>query len=39
LEAGVMRHSRDGHGYDEFIGLLQSGEFRLIFESKGNDDE
>ena len=36
-EIGVMHHSRDGHGYDEFIDLLQSGEFRLIF-SEVNDE-
>lgn len=28
-KCGIMQHGRDGHGYDEFIGLLESGEFQL----------
>lgn len=34
LEAGTMQHQRDGDGYDEFIGLLESGEFELIFNAR-----
>ena len=34
LEAGVMRYWKDGDGYDEFISLLESGEFELKFEAK-----
>ena len=33
LEAGIMRHMKDSDGYDEFVGLLESGEFVLKFES------
>lgn len=32
-KCGIMQHQRDGHGYDEFIGLLESGEFKLEFVS------
>lgn len=32
LEAGIMQFDTDADGYDEFIGLLDSGEFELRFE-------
>lgn len=28
-KCGIMQHGRDGHGYDEMIGMLESGEFKL----------
>lgn len=28
-KCGIMQHSRDGHGYDELIGMLENGEFEL----------
>lgn len=28
-KCGIMQHGRDGHGYDELIGMLESGEFKL----------
>jgi hypothetical protein len=28
-KCGIMQHGRDGHGYDEMIGMLESGEFQL----------
>lgn len=28
-KCGIMQHGRDGHGYDELIGMLESGEFQL----------
>lgn len=34
LEAGIMRFDTDTDGYDEFIGLIQSGEFELTFNAK-----
>lgn len=34
LEAGIMQHWKDADGYDEFIKLLESGEFELVFQSK-----
>lgn len=35
LEAGVMQYPTDGHGYDEFIKLLKSGEFKLELVETG----
>lgn len=34
IESGVMRHWKDSHGYNEFVGLIQSGEFELTFNAK-----
>lgn len=28
-KCGIMQHGRDGHGYDEMIGMLESGDFQL----------
>lgn len=36
MKCGVMRNSRDGHGFDEFISLLESGEFKLEFVETGD---
>lgn len=34
MESGIMQYWKDSEGYDEFIGLLESGEFVLKFEAK-----
>lgn len=36
IKCGVMQHSRDGSGFDEFISLLESGEFKLEFVETGD---
>jgi hypothetical protein len=33
MESGVMQFWKDADGYDEFIKLLESGEFKLEFAS------
>jgi len=35
-KCGIMQHGRDGHGYDEMIGMLESGDFELEFVSKND---
>lgn len=37
MESGVMQRWKDSEGYDEFIGLLESGEFVLKLEAKQED--
>lgn len=38
LESGTMQHWKDSDGYDEFIGLLNSGELVLRLEAQGEKD-
>lgn len=36
VKCGIMRHLRDGDGFDEGLKLLESGEFKLEFV-EGNE--
>lgn len=37
-KSGIMQHGRDGHGYDEMISLLESGEFQLELVANATSD-
>jgi len=34
IAVGIMQHWKDSNGYDEFIKLLENGEFELKFVDK-----